>query len=296
MQTLRSILLHIHRFLSGQSRRNIIAIALMGIALLGLLDYWSGSEITVSLFYLIPIFVATWYCGLNAGYILTGVSIITWVVANSLAGEKYTYETIRYWNAFVRLVFFGLNVFLLDTLKNTLNDEQQLARTDSLTGAYNRRAFYSLAEMEILRSRRYSHPFTIAYFDLDDFKTVNDRFGHQVGDAVLREFARNIQANTRETDLLARLGGDEFAILLPETDEAGTKKVIRKLQMKLSEKGDLDSTWPTVSIGVITFMSSPGSVDEMLQVADRAMYKAESQGKNQALFARADTDKHLENR
>ena len=296
MQTLRSNLLIIHHFLSGQTRRNIIAIALMGIALLGLLDYWSGSEITVSLFYLIPIFVATWYSSLSVGYVLTGISIIVWVVSNALAGEKYTYEVIRYWNAFVRLAFFGLNVFILDTLKNTLVGEQLLARTDSLTGAYNRRAFYGLAEMEILRSRRYSHPFTIAYFDLDDFKMVNDRFGHQAGDTVLREFTRIVQANTRETDLLARLGGDEFSILLPETDEAGAKKVIRKLQMTLSEKGDLESTWPTVSIGVVTFMSSPESVDEMLQVADSAMYKAKSLGKKQALFALADTEKHLENR
>jgi len=245
---------------------------------------------------LIPIFLATWYSNLRTGYILTGVSIITWVVSNNLAGEKFSYEAIRYWNAFVRLAFFGLNVFLLDTLKKTLNDEQRLAHTDSLTGAFNRRAFYRLAEIELLRSRRYFHPFTIAYFDLDDFKTVNDRFGHQVGDAVLHDFIEIVQANTRETDLLARLGGDEFVILLPETDQAGAKQAIRKLQMGLSREWNLESESLTVSIGVVTFTSSPGSVDEMLQVADNAMYKSKSLGKNQALFSLADTEKKLENR
>jgi diguanylate cyclase (GGDEF)-like protein len=296
MQILSPIFSHIHHFLSRQDRKFIIIIVSISIAFLGWLDYLSGSEITLSFFYLIPIFIATWYSDLKTGFTFTGISILTWVISNGMAGEKFSYETIRYWNAFVRFVFFSFNVFLLDSLKKALIEEQLLAFTDSLTGAYNRRAFYRLAEMEMLRSRRYSHPFTIAYFDLDDFKTVNDHYGHQGGDTVLRDFIKILQTNTRDTDLLARLGGDEFVIILPETDGAGAKKAIHKLQLVLSKEWVLEKEILSVSVGVVTYKSPPKTVDKLLLPADRAMYKAKSLGKNQAVFVLADYEQELEKR
>lgn len=159
-----------------------------------------------------------------------------------------------------------------------------LAQTDSLTALYNRRAFYHLAEMEIVRSRRFARPFTIAYLDIDDFKSINDRFGHLAGDVLLHDFARLIASNLRETDIFARMGGDEFVVLLPETDQANARIVIHKLQAVLSEQWKLESSVQKVSIGVVTYRSAPASVDEMLLKADRAMYKAKSLGKSQAFF------------
>jgi diguanylate cyclase (GGDEF)-like protein len=281
---MRSFLLVIQHFLSKQSRKNLVMIALGVIAFLGWLDYWSGDEITLSFFYLLPVFAVTWYVDVRSGYVLTVISITTWVISNWFAGETYTYELIRYWNALVRLIFFSLNVFLLGTLKRALINEQMLSRTDSLTGAYNRRAFYHLAEMEILRSRRFNRPFSVAYFDVDNFKETNDHLGHHAGDSLLCDFTNIINASTRETDLLARLGGDEFVILLPETDETGARKVINKLQLALSERWASDHSPQTVSIGVISFNSVPNTVDEILLQTDRAMYEAKVLGKNQAVF------------
>jgi diguanylate cyclase (GGDEF)-like protein len=134
--------------------------------------------------------------------------------------------------------------------------------------------------MEINRVRRYGHPFTVVCIDLDNFKTVNDCFGHSTGDILLRLVARTIQQNVRATDTVARLGGDEFAILLPETGRNVAEVIMQKVQ-----KINLDIMrrhgWPvTLSIGVVTFMSPPSTVDEVLRLSDRLMYIAKDNGKN----------------
>ena len=284
---MRSVLFFIHRILSKQSKKSIILLALMMIAFLGWLDYWSGDEIALSFFYLASIFVSTWYVSLSSGYALTLISITLWVLSNKLAGETYTYEIIRYWNALIRLLFFGFTAFLLNTLKRALSDAQLLAQTDPLTGVYNRRAFYRLAEMEIFRSQRYAHPLTVVYFDIDNFKTINDRLGHLIGDTLLCDFTRVLGPNLRKTDILARLGGDEFVILFPEMEQGNVRSVIHKLQVVFSEQWRWENSGQTISIGVVTFMSAPATVDEMLAKADHAMYEAKSLGKNQVIFRTA---------
>ncbi len=134
--------------------------------------------------------------------------------------------------------------------------------------------------MEINRARRYDRPFTVVCIDLDNFKTVNDCFGHSTGDMILRSVARTLQENIRVTDTLARLGGDEFAILLPETGRSVAETILRKVR-----KINLDIMrrhgWPvTLSIGVVTFARPPSTVDETLRKADQLMYAAKNSGKN----------------
>jgi diguanylate cyclase (GGDEF)-like protein len=102
-------------------------------------------------------------------------------------------------------------------LRSAMEREKEAARTDSLTGAMNSRAFGELATAELHRARRYERPFTIAYVDIDDFKAVNDRFGHSSGDTLLRLVAETMKHNSRAVDVIARVGGDEFVILFPET-------------------------------------------------------------------------------
>ena len=136
-----------------------------------------------------------------------------------------------------------------------------------------------LAEMEIHRARRYDRPFTVIYIDLDDFKMVNDRFGHAMGDKLLRSLAQALHKKIRTTDLVARLGGDEFGILLPETGPEVAELIVRRLQdagFTLLEKG-----WPVpFSMGVVTFLKPPASVDEMLIASDTVMYAAKENGKH----------------
>src|SRR5207237_828725 len=121
--------------------------------------------------------------------------------------------------------------------------EHLLARTDPLTGAANGRTFYETVQVECDRARRASRHLTLAYFDVDDFKLLNDRFGHAAGDAALLQVVRTIHLHLRTSDLLARLGGDEFALLMPEIDADGAVLLLDRLQTMLGDEMTR-SGWP----------------------------------------------------
>jgi diguanylate cyclase (GGDEF)-like protein len=166
-----------------------------------------------------------------------------------------------------------------------MDHERDLAHIDFLTGAVNSRFFFDLVNMEIYRSQRYNHPFTIVYLDLDNFKTVNDKFGHITGDQVLRAVANQARTHLRKTDVVARLGGDEFALLLPETNQESAQVVISKIQGGLLVEMQ-QSNWPvTFSIGVLTCTDAPPSPDELIRLADELMYSVKHGSKNAIKFS-----------
>lgn len=263
-----------------------LTLSLMLALTVGALDYITGWQVSFSIFYLAPILFATWYCSTSAGVVLSILSTMLWLVSDLLTAVEYDHPVIPYWNAAVRFAFFFLVSFVLGKLKGKLALEKEMARTDNLTGAYNSRAFYELAETEMKRARRYGRPFTMAYIDLDNFKLVNDSKGHAEGDQVLSVVARILRDNIRETDVVARLGGDEFAAMFIETDEVQTGVIVEKLRSKLDQVMT-DGGWPiTFSIGAITYHRIlPSSVQEMITAADRLMYQAKERGKNQAVLA-----------
>ncbi len=221
----------------------------------------------------------------NSALFIAALSSIIWYVSNSLAGQIYTYPVIGYWNTFVRLGFFGIISLLLVYLKESFLREQALSHIDFLTGITNSRAFYSLASLEMVRAKRYGHPFSVAYIDLDNFKQINDKFGHTVGDDVLKIVAKTIQSNLRQTDIVARLGGDEFAIFLPESDFESTKISINKIRILLLDSMKENKWEVTFSIGAITFLEFTFSMDEVIQKADELMYSVKGNGKNNIKFA-----------
>src|SRR5436309_1878503 len=126
--------------------------------------------------------------------------------------------------------------------------ERALAHTDDVTHIDNRRAFYQSASREFERARRYNHPFTLAYFDADDFRELHDRFGHQLADGVLRLVAETARDAIRASDLVARLGADQFALLLPEAGADAASAVIRKLQQALRQASQLTGTTPMLAV------------------------------------------------
>jgi diguanylate cyclase (GGDEF)-like protein len=267
-------------YLNRQTKSRLTALGFFIVALVGILDHLTGPELFVSIFYFIPIFLVTWFTERWIGIMISIASALIWLLADFTSGHTYSHPAIPYWNTSVRLGTFLVITFLLSTLKHALKQEKELARTDSLTGIANRRYFIELADAEINRAGRYKHPFTVVHIDLDNFKTVNDRFGHSVGDALLRLVVSTIRNNIRATDIVARLGGDEFVILLPETgpEPAGiiTDK-IQKISLDLMQKHQ----WPvTLSLGVVTFIQPPSTVDEMLKISDELMYAAKNNGKN----------------
>lgn len=244
--------------------------------LIGIPDYLLRSDLSFSIFYLIPVAFTVWYAGKTAGVFMACISAGVWFAADTASGAPYAHGYLNIWNAIVRLGFFLITVFLLDGLKR----EKASAREDYLTGLGNRRYFFESADAEIKRSRRYGHPFTLGYIDVDNFKYVNDRFGHDEGDALLRSIAEIIRSTVRSTDIEARLGGDEFALLLPETDAESSIKFFNKLHRKLSDAEKRTKRKATFSIGVLTFHTAPDSIDEMIKIVDGVMYSAKNSGRN----------------
>jgi diguanylate cyclase (GGDEF)-like protein len=278
---LRTTMRHIDKFITKLSRKTILISVLLFIFLLGILDFDSGFETTFSFFYLIPIAITTWYLGKTEGQIMVVLSIITWAVSNRLAGEVYSHEIIRYWNAGIRLVVFFLFAELLHGLQQALLHEQSLSRTDFLTGIYNSREFYERVNFEILRN---GNPMTVAYMDLDSFKQVNDRHGHSEGDKLLKIIAQTASSVIRKTDVVARMGGDEFVFLFPDSDQTKARVALEKVKLALVNKMRESNLPITFSIGAVTFLSAPQSTDEMLHKADKLMYEVKESGKNEIAY------------
>jgi diguanylate cyclase (GGDEF)-like protein len=161
---------------------------------------------------------------------------------------------------------------------------ERLASSDSLTELANRRCFFERVADEIARANRYGHPLALQMLDIDRFKRINDRFGHAAGDAVLKSVAGILRTNLRQNDLAARIGGEEFVILLPVTtinDAAEHAERIRRA-VETSTVAIGDSLLSvTVSIGVSGLDGDELSEDPMLTRADRALYQAKKNGRNQ---------------
>jgi diguanylate cyclase (GGDEF)-like protein len=256
----------------------------MLVAAIGSADYVTGTEISVSSFYLIPIVIVAWFAGMNAGLGISVISAITWFIADVLGGQSYSNPIIRYWNAAVRLSFFVLVTILIPALK-AVEHEKLIARTDDLTGIANRRQFFEVLQSEVNRSQRYKRPFTIVYIDLDNFKAVNDQMGHEAGDKLLCAIADRTKSFLRTTDIMARLGGDEFAILLPELGQDPAPIVVPKIQHALLEEMQRND-WPvTFSVGALTCRDASVTADRLISRADELMYSVKKNGKNAIAYA-----------
>jgi diguanylate cyclase (GGDEF)-like protein len=244
-----------------------------------MLDYVTGG-FPFAIFYLIPISLITWFTGKQPGILASIASALIWFFDQYTSVDITRYTEVSYWNALVILGFFLVVTFILSLLKQALENEKKSARTDYLTGAENGRAFSEAVDSEMIKARRYGRMLTVAYIDLDNFKTVNDTMGHRAGDRLLCKMVQTIRDHIRRTDVVARLGGDEFAILLPETSSGQAKVVITKLQKVLLGVMD-ENNWPvTFSIGVVTFATPPATIDQLIHIADSAMFSAKNQGKN----------------
>jgi diguanylate cyclase (GGDEF)-like protein len=205
---------------------------------------------------------------------------VIWLSADFAAGQPFPSPVTPYWNAFVRLVFLSTTAILLTALRDAYSYQRELARIDPLTAVPNRRAFAEAAQIELLSARRSARPLSIAYVDVDNFKSINDKFGHSAGDALLRAVGATITSCLRRTDVVARLGGDEFAVLMPEANADAAHVIVQRIGTSLTTVMTT-SRWPaTFSVGLVTCLAMPATVDELIGLADAAMYRAKSSGKN----------------
>lgn len=261
-------------------KRLLVGVTL-GLALLILVaDVLTEHEPNFAIFYLGPIAIATWYLSTRFAVILAGASVLIWLLVDLSQASTYVYPFTPYWNAAVRFGVFLIFTLLFARLRERLRHAEQLATTDHLTHLTNSFAFHVLVDKEIQRSRRHGYPITIAYIDLDNFKLVNDRWGHLTGDEVLHAVAETLQGGLRSFDLVARLGGDEFAIMLPNTSKEVADPILERLRMHLLETMR-ERRWPvTASLGAVTFVTPPATVNDMLHRADKLMYAVKNEGKN----------------
>jgi predicted signal transduction protein with EAL and GGDEF domain len=165
----------VHDFFVKRDKSTALYVALLLVGLMGYLDYITGFEISLSFLYLIPIAFATWYVNSRAGYVVTAISVLLFIISNWAAGEHYSQEAVRYWNGFTRVVVYLLVIWLLQEFKRALTHERMLSQTDPLTGIANQREFYQQVNAELGRANRSKLPVSLAYIDLDGFKEVNDR-------------------------------------------------------------------------------------------------------------------------
>jgi two-component system cell cycle response regulator len=179
----------------------------------------------------------------------------------------------------------------IDKLRNNYERALGLAIYDGLTGLYNQTYFKNFLELEVKRAMRQRYSLGLMIMDIDDFKIINDRFGHLTGDLIIKNLAQLIKQNIREVDLSARYGGDEFVVVLPYTDQTETVKIIERLQLAVdqyrqSEEILLDQKPLTLSFGIALFSGQDTTMEELIRRADQALYRSKQEGKNRFNFYR----------
>lgn len=177
---------------------------------------------------------------------------------------------------------------LLHLLNRHVREQERLAVTDSLTGLYNRRHLMDTGKREMVRALRYGKPLSLIMLDIDHFKLINDTWGHQMGDRVLKGLADTIATTVREQDTFARIGGEEFAIVLPETDLDNAHRLAERIRSRVegSILTSLDDGYEisiTISLGMTTQAPHDPSFETLMSRADRALYRAKESGRNRSV-------------
>jgi diguanylate cyclase (GGDEF)-like protein len=275
-------------FLHGLHGTLMVLAGLLLVAVIALLDYVTGPYLSFGIFYLIPVAICAWWSGFAPGIIIALGGAVAWHIVDTIENPLIP-EVAAIWNGVVRFGTLVLTSSLVSRLHTAVLREHLLATTDALTGAANGRTFYEKVQVECERTRRAAHHLTLAYFDVDDFKRLNDEFGHATGDAALIHVVKTIHLHLRSSDLLARLGGDEFALLMPETETEGAVALLTRVQSVLAQEMKRHG-WPvTVSVGAITFGNVSKDVDLMIQQVDALMYRAKKKGKGRVEHERLET-------
>ena len=262
----------------------LILILLLTLMLWFINFYFLGGFITFSLIYLIPISLAVWFMNLSFGIVISLISMISWATVGIIKDNEFN-NTLLFSATFI--IKFGVYIYIvivLNKLKISLSNAKKASRIDYLTNVVNRKALFEILNLELYKIKRNNNPLTIAYIDVDDFKQVNDNFGHKAGDKLLMKLSRIVYKNIRKTDTIARLGGDEFVIILPETDYETAKIVIEKVRKMISIMMKRNKWNTSLSIGVGTFYNNHYNSGNIINLVDNLMYKVKKNKKNNVLY------------
>ncbi len=275
------------------SRRVALAIAFPAVAVIGWFDYVAGPHVSLSLLYLIPIFAVAW-SGKQRDAIVCAFTAALFAFLGDTPWDPASGVGAMAWDSFTRLVIFLAEAVLVARVRldrqilAALNEElafaydreSKLARTDALTGLPNFRAFVEVIERESARAVREGSHLCVLYVDLDNFKTVNDGYGHATGDTVLQRVGAALRSSVRSGDVVARIGGDEFIILLWHAAREDADEIAARIRRCMD---DIALEYPRAqlgaSIGVRFFERTPANPEDVVRLSDSAMYDEKSRHK-----------------
>ncbi len=258
----------------------VVGAAVVIVAAVGFIDLLTDPNLAYSSFYVLPVLIASWRGPRSAGMALAAIGAFVWTIAHIPYLPKSTPELLPAWNLVMRLSTLALVAWLVGEFRSQLARAERYSRTDNLTGLATRGWFLEYLAREVERAQRYVHPLTIGYIDIDDFKPVNDTYGHQAGDRLLQRIARTLQEQLRHADLAGRLGGDEFMLLLPETGPEHARATIERLLEALRSATRAEGYPVSFSIGVLTFQHPPEDPSAAIVQADELMYEVKRTGKD----------------
>ncbi len=237
------------------------------------LDYLENSPQFTLPFYMLNIAFATVAFGQHVGVTAAVLSVACLAHADALVGTDPP-RPLTEWGLFLTVLITLVAILV------RVNRLQEDALYDTITGLRNHRYFQVRLREEIQRTDRNGRPTALLMIDLDNFKKVNDRFGHAVGDYVLRQVARVLTSNARASDLVFRYGGEELTVILPETPLVEAARVAERLREAVEKRNDKPGPAVTISLGVASYPEATDSSDALIVAADAAMYAAKHAGKN----------------
>ncbi len=245
-----------------------------------LLDYCAMTPELKLPFYMLNIAFATVAFGQHIGITTAFLSVAALAESDLLIKEQLARD-LSEWGLFLTVLLTLVAILV------RVNRLQEDALFDAVTGLRNHRYFQVRLREEVQRSDRTGRPTALLVVDLDNFKRINDRFGHAVGDHVLRQVARVLLKNARSADIVCRYGGEELTIILPETTGAEAAHVAERLRLAVEKRNERPGPAVTVSIGVASYPEHADQGDALIGAADLAMYQAKQQGKNRVAVSAA---------
>ncbi|HUX36728.1 MAG TPA: GGDEF domain-containing protein [Rectinemataceae bacterium] len=262
--------------------RRIPTIAAIATAILAIaaIDHLTGPPLAISYFYLAPIVVASLVFGMGGGLVVAIACAAIWLGVQIVDDFDFRGPFFLVWSAAMRVAYFTTFAVTADWLHRAIAELSALSLRDPLTKAANWRYFEEYYLTAVSRARRGGRPLTLAFFDVDSFKAINDRYGHAAGDEVLKLVADAILPSIRPDDLLARLGGDEFALALADMDYDLSEEVIDRLFLAVNAAQRAYGRPVTFSIGIVTWKEPPEALRSALDVADSLMYEVKRGGKD----------------
>jgi diguanylate cyclase (GGDEF)-like protein len=258
----------------------VMGISIVLILGIGTVGFSLPASVSLLIFYLIPVVIATWFVGLRSGVLAAVLSAISIAYGQWVPSQL----ALSLWNGGVAGVVGCVVADLIHRIKISSEIERQLSRTDASTGAINRRFFMELLEAEFNRAKRYRFPLTLVYIELDNLAEINQRLGFQRGDELLYQFVEMMSEELRSNDVVARLSNDEFAMILPQTNDAQAQQVFTRILPDFKTALEAQEVRIECIFGVMTFLEMPEDFTIINDEASKFLEKVKASGQSRLAF------------